>query len=423
MFLKMIGFSTLLAVAILGGALPASGQTVALSYSGSGTSGNGNNGAITGTGTGTIAGGTGSLTFTGLTSNGGQCDNSVLFSLKATAANNTDSLSTVFQASSGASGGDSSGNLTIPGTLTVAGGTGIYAGKGGGGNGTISVVISKATGGFTYTFTGSITFAGSLVVLPTVNPSGVVPVNSDLTQVQSGSWVSIYGSNLASGTTTASGSFPTSLGTTTVSFDGKLGYLWFVSAGQINVQVPDDTKTGCVPVVVNTPTGSVTSTVDLEPIAPSLNVITGNNGKTYAAAVILTPNGSGAYGGGTYDIMGPTGNFAFSTRPAKKGEIVELFGVGFGPVKTPSPAGSFTGASATTNTVQVFTNVSPTSGTQLPVSFAGLVGQGLYQVTVTIPQNAASGDQPMQVSIGPVTQGQSNNAQLSSDLTILMSIQ
>src|ERR1700733_13762517 len=41
------------------------------------------------------------------------------------------------------------------------------------------------------------------------------------------------------------------------------GYLWFVSPGQINLQAPDDTTTGTVPVVVTTPTGPATSTVTL----------------------------------------------------------------------------------------------------------------------------------------------------------------
>jgi uncharacterized protein (TIGR03437 family) len=410
--------------AFVGAASTAFGQTLALSYNGSGTSPDNSN-SISGTGTGTFAGGASTVTFTGLTGGGGQCDNSLLFSLKETAANGTDSLTTSFYAANGASGGDSQASLTVPGVIAVTGGTGIYAGKGGSGTGTFSVNINKATSTFTFTFTGSVTLAGSLAPIATVNPSGVVPVNSDLAYVQSASWVSIYGSNLATATTLWNGDFPTSLGSVTATFDGKPGYLWFVSASQINVQIPDDTKTGCIAVVVNTPNGTVNSTVDLEPFAPSLNVITGSNGKSYAAAVILTPNGTGAYGGGTYDIMGPTGNFPYSTRPAHRGDIVELFGVGFGPTQTTVHAGQlFSGASATTIPVQVFTNVTQTSGTQFPVSFAGLVGAGLYQITVTIPQGASTGDSPMQVLVGTPTQGSSNtNNGISNDLTIYMSVQ
>ena len=80
---------------------------------------------------------------------------------------------------------------------------------------------------------------------PTVKPGGIVPVYSSVSAVQTGEWVSIYGANLA--TETASwnpGTFPTQLGGTSVTIDGKLAYLWYVSPTQINLQVPNDTTIG-----------------------------------------------------------------------------------------------------------------------------------------------------------------------------------
>ncbi|MBZ5608564.1 MAG: IPT/TIG domain-containing protein [Acidobacteriia bacterium] len=68
-------------------------------------------------------------------------------------------------------------------------------------------------------------------------------------------WVSIYGNNLAPGSATWTGNFPVSLGSTSVTIDGKPDYLWFVSPTQITVQAPDDTATGTVPVVVTTAMG------------------------------------------------------------------------------------------------------------------------------------------------------------------------
>jgi hypothetical protein len=79
----------------------------------------------------------------------------------------------------------------------------------------------------------------SPTVSATINPSGVVPVYSEVPIVQPGSWISIYGSNFASTTTLWNGNFPTSLGNVSVTIDGKPGYLWFVSPGQINLQAPD----------------------------------------------------------------------------------------------------------------------------------------------------------------------------------------
>jgi uncharacterized protein (TIGR03437 family) len=200
---------------------------------------------------------------------------------------------------------------------------------------------------------------------------------------------------------------------------GSRPYLWFVSAGQINLQVPDDAKTGCVPVVVNTANGNVTTAVELEPFAPSFSLLDSQ----YVAAVIPTPDGSGAYGGGAYDLAGPSGHFSFKTRPVKRGEVVELFGVGFGPTKTSVPAGqSFSGAVATVNGVQIL--LSPKTGNPVvaPVAFSGLTGAGLYQINITVPLNAATGDLVLRGSVG-VLNVDGGGAQTSSTITALLSVQ
>jgi len=88
--------------------------------------------------------------------------------------------------------------------------------------------------------------------VPSITPGGVVPVYSSATTIQSGSWVSIYGNNLAGGTTSWNGNFPTSLGGVNVTINAKPAYLWFVSPTQINLQAPTDPATGTVNVVVTT---------------------------------------------------------------------------------------------------------------------------------------------------------------------------
>ena len=82
---------------------------------------------------------------------------------------------------------------------------------------------------------------------PSINAGGIVPVDSTVTTIQPGEWVSIYGTNLASSTVTWNGNFPTSLGGTSVTINGKAAYLSFVSPTQINVQAPNDTATGSCP--------------------------------------------------------------------------------------------------------------------------------------------------------------------------------
>ena len=79
---------------------------------------------------------------------------------------------------------------------------------------------------------------------PTISSGGVVPVYSSVSMIQPGEWVSIYGSNLASGTASWTGNFPTALAGTSVTVNGKPAYLSYVSPEQINVQAPSDTSIG-----------------------------------------------------------------------------------------------------------------------------------------------------------------------------------
>lgn len=390
--------------------VPAVAQTIGITFSGSGSS---TNGSIVGSATGTFSpGGPVAISFTGA-SGRGECDNHVQITLKLQSANAGDTLTLLEDIPNGNSSNQS--NFTLSGSLAVTAGTGVYAGLGGSGSLTISVQQSKPN--FTITATGSLTLGGPIVAFPNIAPTGVVPVFSDSPSIQPGSWISIFGTAMANATTVWNGDFPTSLGGVTVSIDSKLAYIWFVSAGQINVQVPDDTKTGCVPVVVNTPNGTLTSSVDLEKISPSFSLLDNK----YVAAVILTPNGTGAYGGGSYDLAGPVGRFSYPTRPVKRGENVVLYGVGFGPTLSAVPAGQvFSGAVKTANPVQVSLSPSSGNGIQPTVMFAGIVGAGLYQINFSVPQNAPTGDLIVQAIVGATM---NNQGVATSSLNVFLPVQ
>jgi len=229
-----------------------------------------------------------------------------------------------------------------------------------------------------------------------INPGGVVPVYSANTTIQSGSWISIYGKNLAPALVTWTGNFPQSLGGTSVTINGKLGYLEFVSPGQINLQAPDDPgSSGTVPVVVTTPTGSATSTVTLGQFGPSFSLLDA----THVAAIILRSDGSGANGGGTYDIIGPTGSsLGYPTKAAKAGDSIVIFGVGFGPTNPTVPAGQgFAGAAPAANPVRLMID-----GTSLTPGFAGLSAAGLFQFNLTLPAGLGTGDVPLVGIVGGV---------------------
>jgi uncharacterized protein (TIGR03437 family) len=286
------------------------------------------------------------------------------------------------------------GPVTPPGTFSQTGGS-------------YSLAASNGAFSFDNTFNthfGAGSPVGSYVVYnfpapgpPSVLVNGVVPVFGTATTVQPGSWISIYGNNLAVTTATWNGNFPTSLGATSVTIDSKPAYLWFVSSTQINAQVPDDPATGLVNVVVTTSAGSATSTVTLGAYGPSFSLL---NSK-YVAAIVATPGSPGNSGGG-YDIIGPVGAFPYPSRPARAGETVQIYGVGFGPT-TPSVLAG-----------QAFSGVAPSvmnptvliGGVQATVAFAGIVEAGLFQLNVIVP-NAPSGDQTLTASLAGAT-AQSN---------------
>ena len=230
---------------------------------------------------------------------------------------------------------------------------------------------------------------------PTITANGVVPVYSKATTIQPTSWISIYGTNLATSTALWTGNFPTSLGGASVTIDGKSGYLYYASPTQINLQAPSDTATGSVPVVVMNANGTVTSTVTLGQFGPSFSLLDG----THVAGIILRSDGSGAFGGGTYDIVGPTGtSLGYKTVAAKAGDSLVLFGVGFGPTTPPVAAGqAFSGAAATNSAVTLLIN----SKSETP-AFAGLTSAGLYQFNMTVPAGLGTGDVPLQATLGGV---------------------
>ena len=224
---------------------------------------------------------------------------------------------------------------------------------------------------------------------PLITSGGITPVYSAANVIQPGSWISIYGVNLAKDTVLWNDDFPKTLGGVSVTINKKAAYLWFVSPTQINLQAPDDAALGTVNVTVTNSLGVATSTVALAAASPSFSLL--GDGK-HVAGVIATPNGSGAYGAGGYDLVGPAGAFPFATRPVTAGEVLVLYGVGFGPVIPAVAAGQpVTKASATATAVTI-----TIGGVAANVLFAGITQAGLYQINLVVPDTGRYGDVAIQ---------------------------
>ena len=110
-------------------------------------------------------------------------------------------------------------------------------------------------------------------------------------------------------------------------------------------------------------------------------------------AIIVRSDGSGVYGNGAYDILGPGGNcLGYPTVGAKAGDLVELFGVGFGPTTPAVPSGKvFSGAAPITEPFTLYIN-----NTVVTPLFVGLSSAGLYQVNLIVPPGLGQGDVPIQ---------------------------
>ncbi len=220
--------------------------------------------------------------------------------------------------------------------------------------------------------------------------------------IESGSWSSIFGTNLSTttriwntDTEIIKGVLPLSLDNVSVMVNNKPAAIYFISPGQINFQAPDDTVTGAVNVTVTNSGGTSNSMVaQLQRDAPGFFMFD-PQGRRYVAALVANADGSATF-------LGPPGLFGSGgavSRPAKPGEILELYGTGFGPTNPPVKSG-FVVASAAPAVDKVLIKI---GGLDAVVQFAGITGAGLYQINAVVPLALTTGDQPIVATVNGLT--------------------
>jgi uncharacterized protein (TIGR03437 family) len=223
------------------------------------------------------------------------------------------------------------------------------------------VNLSPTTQGYAATATIGVTLKNVAPARPAIAAAGVVNGASYRDGISPGSWAAIFGQNLAASTHTlaaadvAGGNLPTTLAGVSVRIAGQPAFVYYVSPSQIVAQAPAMDATGAVPVVVSNAGGTseaVNATVGA--VAPAF--FTSNN--RVAAAASGTPG------------------------------VLALYATGFGPTSPAvSPGTVFNGSAATSNPVAV-----TVGGVPAAVLYAGLVGAGLYQLNVAMP-DGVSGEQ------------------------------
>jgi uncharacterized protein (TIGR03437 family) len=169
----------------------------------------------------------------------------------------------------------------------------------------------------------------------------------------------------------------------------KDAYVYFISPGQINVQAPD-IGTGQVPVTVKTPGGtSLAVTANVAAQAPAFFQWPGSQ-------AVATRNSDGS-------LAVKDGTFAGATTvAAKPGDVLILWGTGFGPTTPPVAAGIQVPSdklySASPVTVKLGTADAQVFGAALSPGYAGL-----YQIAIQVPAGMADGDYAIKATVSGVT--------------------
>lgn len=225
-------------------------------------------------------------------------------------------------------------------------------------------------------------------VRPSISAGGVVSVVNfgGSPTVAPGTWMEIYGSNFGTvtrdwGTAFSGDNAPTSLENIRVTIGGRAAFVSFISPGQINAQVPDGVGVGPTTLTVTNPNG----------VSDNFNITVAAKSPAFLAPPTFRASDNRQFlvALGT-DFVANVGPFVsraglipgVSTRSARPGETLVVFGIGWGPV-TPAvaPGVIARGITALPNFSLRFNQ------TAAAVSYAGLAPNfvGLYQFNVVVP--------------------------------------
>ena len=242
--------------------------------------------------------------------------------------------------------------------------------------------------------TTTLTQDGSSAQRPAIARFGVVNGASFAGATASGTWITIVGTNLSSTTRIwgdadfSGANLPRSLDGVSVTINGRPAYIFFISPGQLNVLAPDDAFLGAVEIIVTTAAGSSDPAVAPKLASDPALFEFDPEGRRYAAAV---------HADGTF--LGKPGLFAgLTTRPAKAGDVVLLFGTGFGATNPPTPTGLLVSQPAPL-AIPVVVRI---GGIDAEVLFAGITGSGLFQFNVVVPAGLAAGDHLVEIFIDSI---------------------
>ncbi len=244
--------------------------------------------------------------------------------------------------------------------------------------------------------TGTAQLAGNVtanLTTPVMNSAGIVSAASyKPAAVAPGSFISIFGANLAAGLT-SSPKLPleTALGGTSALMGDQLLPLQFTSTGQINAIVPYGMP-------VNATQQLLIQQNNAYSLPASMTI-------AVAQPAIFTQDQSGQ-GAGIIVVVKPdqTQFLATPASPASAGDALVIYCAGLGEVSPPVAAGSAAPPSTLSSTVNATT--AKIGGQSAQVLFSGLAPgfAGLYQVNVLVPVGVAAGaNVPVILTVGGIS--------------------
>jgi uncharacterized protein (TIGR03437 family) len=253
----------------------------------------------------------------------------------------------------------------------------------------------------------NVVFVRSITILdetpvPEIAPNGVISAGNfgGMPFAAPGSYIEIYGNNLAGDVSRgwntadfAAGAAPQTLENVRVTAGGQLAFVNFVSKNQINVQLPASLPVGgnVDIVVTNRNEQSAAYSLPVRALAPGL--LAPASFKVGDKQFVAT-------------VRSTDGSFVTAAAPAKPGELLLFYGVGFGPVNpaTVPIAGRVVEVAATVTAPVVF----EFGAEKAEVIYAGLAGGlvGVYQFNVRVPAGVPDGDTVLKVSVNGEATGQ-----------------
>jgi len=194
-----------------------------------------------------------------------------------------------------------------------------------------------------------------------------------------GTLATLFGERLSQGEQVATRfPLPSRMNAVTVHVNGQAAPLVYVGPGQINFLLPHTLAPGAASVVVSNAGAESTAAALTLALAPGIFTIS------------QTGDGQGAI------LIAGTGLIARATRdafsqPARRGDVVEIYATGLGPVTNPPAPGApapSSPLSRLTGTVLVEIGGAP-AATLYQGLAPGLAG--VYQVNATVPNQSAQG--------------------------------